>query len=749
MYILRKSAEKFTYILLFTICILIIFSRVNLYNKNYESESQKLKTESENLNIKYKVSSFIKSDDFSVSFYAKVIKSPKDFLNGKTCYINLENQDNLSFKIDTYYEFYLDEKIISPNESTIPDGFSYKDFLKSQNASFCVFSDVKNVKSLTKHEGLFTPLYNVRNRFLKDCDTKFSKSETGIIKAIISGDRASITDESYENLKASGVYHIVAISGLHLNLFIFFIFSLVAKLKIKRRYRYLLSFLLTTTVGIIILIFTGEGVSVYRALIMMIILSFSSIAKRDYTPKLSLLWSGFFIVLFMPWCIYQISFMLSFASTYGILLSIDIFKLIRKKISIKPKFLIGFYDTCIASFTVTIVTLPIVVYAFGYVSVYSFLANFLILPIMAYLLCFGVLFMLFSQIGLAFMSMVFCIISKGCIRYILWVTKFIKNIPYSYIEVTFSQMIGFIIFVASVILALFINHKKGFKKALVFILIFCVVINFVLIYNKNDDNIKIVFLDVGQADSSFLMLDDLNVLVDAGSSYNEENTSDNILKMMRNENIKNIDYLIISHYHTDHANMAPYLIKLCKVKTIVLPKYHYMDKEARKIKSEILSASLLNKVEIEYVKNGDFIKAPNGATLSFLSPDNDMFYESNDMSIVTKLTYGKNTVLFCGDIEENGISHLIKNDIESDILKVPHHGAYSNNLGELTKKVKPKISIISCGKNNVYGFPKKETLNILKDSKSKIYSTDKLSSVTIVIDKEKIKNIHSLKEVKK
>ncbi len=109
----------------------------------------------------------------------------------------------------------------------------------------------------------------------------------------------------------------------------------------------------------------------------------------------------------------------------------------------------------------------------------------------------------------------------------------------------------------------------------------------------------------------------------------------------------------------------------------------------------------------------------------------------NNSSVMILLDYKDATFLFTGDAEKDELN-TIKADVTADVLKVGHHGSRNANPKDFLKKVDPQIAVISCGVDNDYGHPHKETLKILSEMDCDVYRTDKDQTVTVYTDGEKL-----------
>lgn len=245
--------------------------------------------------------------------------------------------------------------------------------------------------------------------------------------------------------------------------------------------------------------------------------------------------------------------------------------------------------------------------------------------------------------------------------------------------------------------------------------------------NKNnniyEEDLKVYFINVGQADCTLIMLPNgENVLIDAGldhaTCYNENNfpSWDNIVNIFSLESINAIDYIIITHSHLDHYYFISDIIENYEVRKIYTSgststNYSYLDLLTTIDKYNI---PLIETYMGQLIIDIDYITLQVLYTLKENNPEN-----VNTCSIVTKLTYDEKSFLFMGDAGSNdndGEEALLKMnvDIKSDVLKVGHHGSAYASSREFLRKVQPEYAIITTSNFSTTGHPHKSCLDRLK-----------------------------------
>lgn len=243
-------------------------------------------------------------------------------------------------------------------------------------------------------------------------------------------------------------------------------------------------------------------------------------------------------------------------------------------------------------------------------------------------------------------------------------------------------------------------------------------------------NIMIHFIDVGQGDAILIQANNKNLLIDSGP--NNKKT----FSYLKNQGINTLDYVIATHPHDDHIGSMAKIINTFNIHSFYAPKVTNNTDSFR----DMLNALSNKNLKLIPAKAGLKINLGDNINCTILSPINDYYKELNNYSVVLKISYNNTSFIFMGDAEICNEEELIKSgySLKADVLKVGHHGSNSSTSPWLLAEVKPKVAVISSGKDNEYGHPNKEVINKLYKENISLYRTDIDGSIILESDGNKI-----------
>lgn len=240
-------------------------------------------------------------------------------------------------------------------------------------------------------------------------------------------------------------------------------------------------------------------------------------------------------------------------------------------------------------------------------------------------------------------------------------------------------------------------------------------------------DLRVNFIDVGQGDSTLIEKDGHFMLIDAG----ERDQGETVVSYLKKRGVKKLDYVIGTHPHSDHIGGMEAVIKAFDIGKVILPEKEH----TTKIYERLLDAIEEKDLKVTLPKVGDLYDL-GSASFQILAPNRDYGDNLNNWSVGIRLTYGKNSFVLCGDAEKEAEADMAANGLtlKADVLKLSHHGSSTSSTDQFMDLVNPKYAIISCGKNNDYGHPHKEILEMLKKRSITAFRTDQLGTIVAVSD---------------
>ncbi|WP_353894244.1 ComEC/Rec2 family competence protein [Proteinivorax hydrogeniformans] len=248
------------------------------------------------------------------------------------------------------------------------------------------------------------------------------------------------------------------------------------------------------------------------------------------------------------------------------------------------------------------------------------------------------------------------------------------------------------------------------------------------IKQSGESEVDIHFIDVGQGDSIFITDGNKKVLVDAGT----QNAGNEVVDYIQNLGVGKIHLVVATHPHADHIGGLGHVFNNFQVKKV----WDSGQSHTSATYQSYLQSIEENNIDFLIVDAGHKKELGN-YSLKVLGPNQDEDLEGlNNNSIVAKLKHGEITALLTGDVEKEGENALLQSErcLNSDILKVGHHGSRTSTTKEFLKKVNPSVAVIQVGEKNRYGHPHEETLEKLMLKDIDIYRNDIHGNILITSD---------------
>ena len=615
----------------------------------------------------------------------------------------------------------------------------------------------------SEYSGIRQGLYELRmviiERLEKLCsDNKgiFSiiNNKNGIIGAIILGDKTDLDSDIKELYSVSGIAHILAISGLHISFIGMAIYRLL-----RRRFRFLFSAAVSIPVVLSFGIMSGFGISTIRAIIMFILKIIGEVLGRKYDAITAISLAGLVLLVQNPFVVCNSGFQMSFGAIIAIVLILPI---VEEILNTDNKII----KVLSANFTISLVMNPILAWNYYELPTFSFLLNIVVVPLMSVVIVSSIVGIFCSCIMFGFGK---AVIFPGCgiLELYTFLCNIINKSSVASIVVGQPKVTIIIVYYAILLVVLFglknirtkytraekerniikketglVLEKKAKKERRikgqnVKLRLACIagflLLNYLIYYIPNP-GFYITFINVGQGDGILIHGDNgTKVMVDGGSTSEKQVAKNCIVPYLKAEGIGTIDYSIITHTDKDHISGILEILEnnnsnRIRIKNLVMPDINMKDDTY----NELIEKAKLKKINVLYIKKGDTLSLGKTKIKCIYPETTTTASDKNDYCTVLSVKNKTSKILLTGDISKE-IEEKIKDDIEENytVLKVAHHGSNYSSSEKFLKKVNPKYSIISVGKNNSYGHPENETMERLRKQGGVIYRTDEKGGITI------------------
>jgi len=635
----------------------------------------------------------------------------------------------------------------TPQMRRNPFGFDFRGFLVRQG--FTTIFNVRQGKGVIilshdKESTLFqSMLVAVHGYIQAGIDALYSGDQADLMNGLLLGDRGRIREEISNAFRDAGIIHILAVSGLHVGIILAMIWTPLG------RFRFGLRITLASTLLIGYAFITGSAPPVYRAVLMGLLLFAGMGFQRNSNPVNSLAVAAMIILFLNPMTLFQASFQLSFSAVLSILFfhqRVERFFL-RRAPKWAEKSLTKYFITLLAmTFAAQIGTLPLLVYFFGQVSLVSFVANLVVIPLVFVVVASGFPAVLLAGIALP-LAELFAATSSFCLARIIDTSTLLSSLSFAVIRLDAVPWLWLLCYVFCL---LYVFNKPGRILQKLFIAttvcLTVVFLHFKVIADPTTENIlRVTFLDVGQGDATLLEFPNgTTLLIDCGPVTSRFDTGEKtILSFFRAKGISKLDALVLTHPDNDHIGGAISLLSALAINRIYFAGKWKLDE---KLQFRTDSAMMHENARVRDIRAGDSITLDPHIRILVLSPprEPEEVEASNNTSIVLKVEYGAISYLFTGDAERDAETEMVRtygDALQSDVYKVGHHGSTTSSTPAFILKVKPRIAVISCGRLNRFNHPRQEILTRLQLVGASVFRTDLDGAIILESDGRIIRKV--------
>jgi len=472
-----------------------------------------------------------KRDRFYLEASVKTVDSEKSYGKIRLSFPNSADGVHKNLKIGDRIYFRADIYKIGSDSENIHNSFSSEKIYLGAYSVNVLSVNQPTVRPLTYYAAM------LRNKISSILKANYPDEISGLLNAILTGDKSECPYWVYLNFKRSGTAHVMAVSGLHLSVWLSVLFCALKSSEKTRKLRFLIGFIF-----VIFFVFIADfSPSVCRAALMSTLYLFGTLLRKRADPLNSVGFALICILCANPYAAHSVSFQLSFACVLSIIvIASPLCNSLKPKLKrvIKNKWLLRAVHSALSciiiSLTISVVTFPICSYHFSYVSLVSPLTNLFIIPACAPLMVSTVLFLFFS--GVPFASELFGISTDILSKYMLFVTEDFSSLEFSAIPTDMREKLLWIVGIAALSVLVILkraNRKAMLRAASVLIVILTAFSLFAVLDKKTEEcRLKVINTEVGSA--AVLICNGKGILLGATGDYY---FSDTLIDVVEAENI--------------------------------------------------------------------------------------------------------------------------------------------------------------------------------------------------------------------
>ncbi|MGE7952159.1 DNA internalization-related competence protein ComEC/Rec2 [Lysinibacillus xylanilyticus] len=581
--------------------------------------------------------------------------------------------------------------------------FSMEKYLISKGARG-IF-EVSNWTFIEEKKSIRSFLAKQRHSMKKHIETTFPESLVAEAQALLIGSQDQVDHELQRAYQKLGITHLFAISGLHVALVSWLFFEGLLRIGVRKEMATIVLLIILPIYGVL----AGGAPSVWRAVSVVELIMLMRYARWQISIDDALAISFLCFVLLEPGVIYQIGFQLSYLATVSLVYSGVILRL-------STNWLIrSFFIT----FVCQLLVYPLLLHHFYEISISSFLANIIFVPLFSFvILPLNIAMFVITIISMPVAKVLFA----GYEPLRIWLTTFIlyvQELPFQLWSPGKPAIWLICVALISVLTGFYFIEIKHYGKFAVVIFIPAICIHFLpMLFNET----KLTFLNVGQGDCTVIELPFRRAVyvIDSGGLLRFEQelwkASESpyevgrqvVVPFLKGKGIRDIDIFIVTHADADHVEGAEEILQEITMHEIHLTPGS-MDKP---IMQDLLMEAKKRMVQVKEKMHGTTWRIGE-TSFQYLWPL-ETVYEGNNDSIVLYLQQGAFRALLTGDLEEHGEQELIhlynKQLADMTLLKAGHHGSKTSSIEPFVELLRPELTIFSAGLNNRYRHPHDEVV---------------------------------------
>lgn len=546
----------------------------------------------------------------------------------------------------------------------------------------------------------------------------------GFLTAILTGDKGGLSEGDGVALSEAGLYHMMAVSGMHCGFLLTFVTLLTGK---RRRLTAVLALPLLAFYALL----TGGSPSVVRACVMLVCLLAAPLCRRDSDPPTALAAALFLILLSNPFAAASVSLQLSFAAMTGLLWLTP--KLMGTLAGEHPRG--KAFQFLSASFSATmgalVFTTPLTAWYFGRLVLVSPLSNLLCLWAAGVVFMTGLLSVaagfLWTPLGV-----VLALIPRALAEYILHAARLLADIPGHALYYTNPYLKYWLTFAYVLFILAYVIRPKTRRRYVAAAVLPALMLTLTVKLGqwRCQADLDVFILDVGQGQCVLLSSEGRFALVDCGSGNGWISAGDIAADHLASLGCRRLDYLILTHYDKDHISGVTVLLERLAVKALLAPNIA----DSGGLRETVLAAAESAGVSIAFAEKMQILPL-GGAALTVYPPVGTG--GDNEEGLALLASAGELNLLVTGDMDRGTEQRLLAAyDLpDLEILVAGHHGSRYSTSEELLKALGPEMACVSAGSNS-YGHPSEEVLERLAWQGCAVWRTDLHGNIHLSLNQE-------------
>lgn len=565
--------------------------------------------------------------------------------------------------------------------------------------------------------------------------------EAGFLQGVVFGDRKDISPELKESFMNTGTIHILAVSGSNVALIAMMLYLLLGLLRFPKR-----AVVVLTLIGLFLyMMITGAESSIVRATIMGAVIVVGTAMERRTDVINSVAVAAMIVLLIDPLQLFDVGFQLSFAAVLSIIL---LYPRLEHLIDAIPepleevKLLNPVWKLFAVSAAAQLGTLPFTAFYFERISLVSFAANIIVVPLVGVNLILACMTIAAEAVS-TWIASVYAALNEVLVDVLLGFVSVAAQVPFATLDTYGIGVLSALLYYAALFMVFNLHNVERVKAGM----LLCGTILSVMVYDavlRHSVELRVIMLDIGQGDAVLVEFPNgARMLVDAGPrTFRSDAGERTVVPYLARRGIGRIDAALISHAHSDHIGGLETVIGAMDVGVIYEP-----DTVTGSAMHARLRAKANEKgIPLKVVNAGADISPDPSVRLYVLHPPpgHGAEHDLNNGSLVLKLVYDRTAMLLTGDVEEEA-EQMIRSRyggfLDSDVLKVGHHGSITSSSPDFLNGITPEIALISVGTGNTFGHPSSVVLERLAQKGAAVLRTDREGAVIVATDGSEWKRI--------